>query len=170
MRMRGFTLVELMIVAAIFAILLGLAIPSFRTMLVDNRISTQTNELITELATAREAASRPGGVGVSICGSTNGTSCTGTAWDAGRIMFTDSDVGGIGVVDGTDKVLSVAASMAGGLTLVSSVYTNYVRFAPDGSASASGNFTLCKSGFKGRIINVGNAGRASSEITSFVCP
>lgn len=170
MRMRGFTLVELMIVIAIFAILLGLAVPSFQTMLVDNRVSTQANELITELSTAREVASRPGGIGVSICGSTDGTSCTGTAWEAGRIMFTDSDVGVIGVVDGADKVLSVGGAIAAGLTLASSVYTNFVRFAPDGSASASGTFTLCKSGFKGRIISVGNAGRASSELTSSACP
>ncbi|QIT56614.1 prepilin-type N-terminal cleavage/methylation domain-containing protein [Aquisalimonas sp. 2447] len=59
MRKRnGFTLIELMVTLAVAAILLTLGVPSFQYILQSNRVSTQTNELITGISGARSEAVR----------------------------------------------------------------------------------------------------------------
>lgn len=52
----GFTLIELMVALAIFAIITGLAAPSFVEMLRSNRIATASNELLVALQLARSEA------------------------------------------------------------------------------------------------------------------
>ena len=52
----GFTIVELMFTVFIAAILFAVAIPSFRGMMANNRIVTQTNEIIGAMAFARSEA------------------------------------------------------------------------------------------------------------------
>lgn len=54
--MGGFTLVELMVTVAVAAILLMIAVPSFRNMLATNRLNTAANELVGGLSEARMAA------------------------------------------------------------------------------------------------------------------
>ncbi|MGE5319220.1 MAG: GspH/FimT family pseudopilin [Hyphomicrobiaceae bacterium] len=58
--LRGFTLIELMIVVAILAILLGLAAPYMQEFYVRNRLESTTNDLAAALATARNEAMRRG--------------------------------------------------------------------------------------------------------------
>ena len=59
MRKRnGFTLIELMVTLAVAAILLTIGVPSFQYILQSNRVSTQTNELITGISAARSEAVR----------------------------------------------------------------------------------------------------------------
>lgn len=55
---RGFTLVELMVALAVAAVLLGIAVPSFRDMLERNRVAAQTNEVLGGLQAARSEAIR----------------------------------------------------------------------------------------------------------------
>ena len=55
---NGFTLIELMVTVAVAAILLTVGVPSFQYILQSSRVSTQTNELVTGLSTARSEAIR----------------------------------------------------------------------------------------------------------------
>ena len=58
-RRRGFTLIELMIVVAVVAVILTLAAPSFRDMILMQRLKGINAQLVTDLAFARsEAISR----------------------------------------------------------------------------------------------------------------
>lgn len=57
-RSGGFTLVELMVTLAVAAILLGIAVPSFRDMLERNRVASQSNDLLSGLQAARSEAVR----------------------------------------------------------------------------------------------------------------
>jgi len=55
---RGFTLLELIITIGIFAIIAGFAIPGFQNLIEANRVTTQTNNLLSALKTARSEAVR----------------------------------------------------------------------------------------------------------------
>lgn len=76
MRQRGFTLIELMTVLAIAGILLGLAVPSFRSFMASQRVKATSYELSATLLLARSEAIKRN-VNVTIAPSTPNT------WTAG---------------------------------------------------------------------------------------
>jgi type IV fimbrial biogenesis protein FimT len=53
---RGFTLVELMVTVAVAAILMAIAIPSFKTITVSNQLDAAANDVVNALNTARMQA------------------------------------------------------------------------------------------------------------------
>jgi prepilin-type N-terminal cleavage/methylation domain-containing protein len=55
-RLRGFTLVELLVVVAVVAVILTLAAPSFRSMIEMQRLRSITSQLVTDLQFARNEA------------------------------------------------------------------------------------------------------------------
>ena len=66
MHSRGFTLIEMMVVIAISAILVGFAVPSFQAMIARNRIADATSTLMSHLEYARMESSRRGDI-VVLC-------------------------------------------------------------------------------------------------------
>src|SRR5690349_2116544 len=55
-RMRGFTLIEMMVVVALVAILGSLAVPGFRDLLLNQRLASNTSDLVAALNLARAEA------------------------------------------------------------------------------------------------------------------
>ena len=78
---KGLTLVELMVAIAVAAILMTTVAPGFQTMILNSRISSQTNELVSALAFARSEAIRSG-QSVSVCASNNDWQ---TGWSVARV-------------------------------------------------------------------------------------
>src|SRR5581483_7144807 len=93
---RGFTLFELMVSIMILALLVGLAVPTFRTITANSRTSAATNNLASALAVARSEALRQSTT-VSICPSGNQQTCDVSVtpdWTNGWIAFTDVNADG----------------------------------------------------------------------------
>ncbi len=93
-RAKGFTLLELLIALTIASILIAMAVPNFRTMVIKNSVEGQVDRLSAAISNAKaEALSR--GKSIVICGSSNGTACSGSAnWSSGWIVFVDDGNGG----------------------------------------------------------------------------
>ena len=83
--MRGFTLIELMVVVAIAAILLMVAAPSFNETIEQSRVETVQNDLMRDVAFARQQALSRNSL-VTICRSADGASCAG-AGDWNQFSF-----------------------------------------------------------------------------------
>ncbi|AMO24623.1 GspH/FimT family pseudopilin [Ramlibacter solisilvae] len=55
-RSRGFTLIELMVTVTIVAVMLGLAVPAFRSFVANQKVKTATYDLMTAVMMARSEA------------------------------------------------------------------------------------------------------------------
>lgn len=162
----GLTLLELIVGIAVLGILLAVGVPSFQSTVDSNRLAAQTNSLVTALNLARSEAVKRGQP-VSVCASTNQTTCSGaTAWTTGWIAFTDAN-GAAGTLNAPgDTVLQAWQALSGPATLNSTVA--YVQYQPTGRsvAPAAVSFELKKpdcSGPYARTISVAVSGRVDSK-------
>jgi type IV fimbrial biogenesis protein FimT len=130
---QGFSLVELVISMSIVGILVAAGVPSYKYFTTNNRISGEINALLGDYQFARAEAVREGST-VTVCASTDGATCSGTAtWSTGWLVF--SDTGTIGAVDGTDQILRVAPAVKGGDTFVADTANwNAITFNREGFA------------------------------------
>lgn len=108
---RGFTLTELLIVLAIFAILTVAAAPSFIDTIERSRVESVQNDLLRDITYARqEALSR--NTLVTVCQSSDGVSCAaGGDWDQGWIIVTETAGGVAGNVEAGEEVLRIHSAI-----------------------------------------------------------
>jgi type IV fimbrial biogenesis protein FimT len=185
---RGFTLTELMITLVIFAILLGIAIPSFESTIASNRLSTATNDLLGSLAHARSEAIRRG-QRVTVCISADGATCAANGgWSQGWISFLDTTRGGaIASVDNANETIlgSGAALPANILIQGNANAAQFVSFGSNGQslsmagATQVGTIRVCStsSGLtddrRARNLVINGAGRVISQTINGIpstCP
>jgi type IV fimbrial biogenesis protein FimT len=86
---RGFTLIELMISILVLAILVGVAVPSFREAALSSRLSAYANDLLASAQLARSEAIKRNAP-VTLCASEDGDECSeDVGWEVGWIVATD---------------------------------------------------------------------------------
>lgn len=158
---RGFTLIELMVTVAVLAILLSIAIPSYRTFVMNSRMASQTNDLVTALSLARSEAVKRA-ANVTVCASSNGATCAGS-WNLGWIVL---DAAGTPLR--VQQALGGASTLSGGTDVASTItFTASGRTTiPITATAASTTLTLCPptpASVQGRAIQIERTGRSSSS-------
>ena len=131
-RQAGVTVLELMVTIAVAGILLGLAVPSFTSVINGNRITAAANELMAGIQSARLEAIRRN-ARVVLCRSDNGLTCTtgGGDWQ-GWISFVDTDANNA-PDGGADSLLrTFAASRNVVLRSSAAITGNRIVVRPDG--------------------------------------
>lgn len=148
----GFTLLELMLTISIVAVLVTIGVPGMQQMMRANVRASSSNELISTINQTRSEAVKRN-TSVSLCPSTNGTSCTGgTSWSSGWIAFVDDDFdGAVETSDGNgtwntgEEILTTVDAISN--TTINGTFTA-ITYRPNGrmrtSASAEqAEFVLC---------------------------
>lgn len=146
----GFTLIEVMVTVAIVAILVGIAAPSFRDALQNARMTGLANDLMGDLNVARAEAVRRN-ARTYLCTSSNGTTCTGTAWNEGWIVYIDVNNNGVQEVATEPAVKARSAVPTGtNLSAVDDLAggngSRQVLYRPSGASNVGGAtvfFMLC---------------------------
>lgn len=160
----GFTLIEMMVAVAIVAILLAMAAPSFTSTIARGRVTSATNDMVSALSNARTEAIRRG-KRVTLCRSSNGTSCTttaGTGWEVGWIMFEDTTRAtgnnDNAAVDGGETIIGRGAASGNSVVIYgNSVAANFVSFAADGTAKRINGTALDSTGVTIRVCTTSRA-------------
>lgn len=163
---RGFTLIELLVTMAVAAILLTVAIPNLQMFVLNSRMASQANDLITAFNMARSEAVKRA-ASVTVCASSNGTTCTGT-WAQGWIV---RDAAGTPIR--AQEALGGASTLTGGANVASTItYTSNGRTTiPAAATTASTTLTLCPpspASVQGRAIQIERTGRTS--VAAAACP
>ena len=162
-REGGFTLIELMVTIGILAIVLSVGVPSYRGIIMDNRMASQANLFATSIKLARSNAVKFQRNGI-VCSSANFDAAVPTCaasndWSTGWIVWVDKDRDS---ATDANEIISVSGPVHQASELKGSVN----RFTYDGrgfATTAAGNLTLCdnRSGETGRIIKVNATGRTN---------
>jgi type IV fimbrial biogenesis protein FimT len=184
LRSSGFTLTELMIGIVVAAILITLAVPNFRLLVQNNRISSTTNNFFAAINLARaEAVKR--GTPVFICRTddseasppacqrANGAVHSGN-WSRGWLIYavppTAITTGG-DYVDGTDVLVRLGGGTSDGVRITSDTEGNYaLGYKADGMTFEldEARYAICddRNESAGKLIRIPLTGRAFLESTS----
>ena len=169
---KGLTLAELVITMAVAAILFAVAIPSFTTMIQNNRITTQTNDIIAAISFARsEAVKRNSGVTFCRVASDTATSCAnGDATDnwTNWIVLSGTDVIRRGTINTHSNSLIIRSTLTNNSMFLSADGLSYTG----GSLASGQQITACSTNTSTnnqKTITIGAGNRLSTTTESGTC-
>lgn len=158
---HGFTLIELMITIAIGAILMAIAVPSFQSLIEDQRTMSQANDLTGSLQLARsEAVKRGRAVSVTP---------TGGNFSNGWTLTTTDQLGNAVTLRVHDPLDRVTASPAAALIFNPLGQVSSTAVAVQNSYQFQLRPRNCAAGeLKNRLISISLSGRTS--VSRSACP
>ena len=138
---QGLTLLELLVTVSIVGLLTSMAVPSFSTLIQDRKHDSHLNDFKNTLAFARSEAVKRG-LRTVICASSNGSSCNGSTWSDGWLVFVDEDSDDS--IDSGEQILRVGEGLDSGYSLKGSAdVADIIQYEPDGDTLETGAITLC---------------------------
>ena len=158
---RGVTLIELMVVVAIAAVLLGLAVPNLRDFFITNRLASASNDLTATLSTARSEAIKRG-TNVAMIS----TSAISGDWGGGWRMCGDANNNR--VCNNAEPIIRVGAPVSAPIMIRASAgLAGTIAFSsagrligPDPNTPISGVILICYTGAtRARALLVSSSGR-----------
>jgi len=171
-RESGLSLIELMVVLALAAVLLGLAIPSFQSLVDRNHLTATTNTLVFSLQTARSEAIKRA-VPAGVCTSNNSldpdASCVaGSGYVSGWIAYIDDNSNGSR--DSGEEIVMAVEERGVGFTITpDTAFQSQVYFDESGSSAKPNGAPLSGSigitygdGSEKRSVEISATGRIAS--------
>jgi len=163
-RLKGFTLIELMVSVSVTSILAAIAIPNYSDFIVKMRVDNEISQLHRMLLITRNAAINSGQKAI-ICPLSKNLQCT-SQWQNELSVFIDAN--GNKKFDNTEKVIRIRASINDQDKLVYGKGRTKITFKPTGQLSglANGTFRYCPQGHKNiaRGIIIARSGRVYQSI------
>ena len=171
-KIKGFSLVELMITLTIASILLGYALPNFQQFKLNNMMNSERNRLTSSLNYARNYAISSQTY-VIICPSISGEGCDNHSnWYEGWMIFQDNNKNR--QLDSNEEVIQYENAMKSEIIATSSTYRQKIRYNGMGFSPGT-NLSINFCDFRGKnyakSIIINNAGRIkqSKPISDNVC-
>ena len=173
LKVKGFTLVELLITLAIIGI--SIATPRFANIVADNKLVTQYNGLVAAISLTRSEAIKRG-QRVTICQSADTRSCTKDSanWHDGWVVFVDSNEDN--KIDSNESILRVQQTITD--MNISFGARTRIAYHPNGFSvgGSNGTFLFCdhrgEAGKKGLITSISGRARLAkgTDLSSKPCP
>lgn len=172
-KIRGFSLIELMVTLVIAGILLGVGLPSFKDFLAVSKIADTSNALVHSIHLARSTSVErleATGVCVSDAPMIDDASCTvGSNYNNGWFVYVDSDGDGLRGV--AEEVVERVDAPGSAFTFdPSKTFENQIYFNDSGASISvagkpiSGTIGIdYADGIQVRLITVSANGRVSTE-------
>ena len=168
---KGFTLIELMVAIAVTAILVALAVPSFRNLIVSSRLNGVASDMVDAVSFARsESIKRNSSIQLCRAATAAATTCAGASGDWVHWV----------VLSGANVLRRGELNTYGGSVEMTSTLTNdRVDFGGDALARTGGNLiaeseiSVCSSSGPAesvRDVRFGAASRVSIFKVAGVCP
>lgn len=160
---RGFTLIELMVGILVLAILLGIAVPSFRDASLSSRLTGYSNDMVASVMLARSEAIKRN-VQVVLCSAAppadpdDPVMCSGDAnWEIGWVVGTQRDVprldedgdpvldaDGDPVIDAVVDVISQQPPLPPDFRFTAAGGVSAIVFPPTVVGVTGASFTACR--------------------------
>jgi type IV fimbrial biogenesis protein FimT len=164
---RGFTLVELMIVLVIIGVILIIGVPSFSQINLSTKLKAYANDMVGSVHLARGEAIKRNSP-VLLCASADGAECAGAGdWEQGWIVLADPN-------EPDEVVVRHQQALSGGYKFTSSG-GHTLSFEPNGLVSTLSEMKVCRQtpsvGNQERKVQISATGRPRVERTEDgTCP
>jgi type IV fimbrial biogenesis protein FimT len=158
---RGMTMIELLITVVVMAILMAIAVPSFRNASLGSQLSAAANNLLASVQLARSEAIKRN-TEMTLCASADGEACAVSGgWEQGWIVTMDPLV--------PTSVLQYQQGLPDKYLVSQAGGTAQIKFQPIGVGATAAIFTVCRDnpdGSQERVLTVSATGSARVTVTN----
>jgi type IV fimbrial biogenesis protein FimT len=199
-RQSAFTIIELMLTIAIASVLLAVAVPAYKDLVMNNCLTTKNNAMVSAMQLARSTAITVrddvsvGAIDCRLDANTDGTCTASDEFGSGVVVFRDidgdgfadtfiEDLNGNGILDGgedlngndrLDKELVKLARFNCAATVDEAGDQTVITYSLKGSASGTATIEVCDnrdSGtYDGRELALSLTGRPKTDSHFTRCP
>lgn len=160
-KMKGITLIELIVVLAITGIIAVSAIPSFYSLIEKSRGESAINKVSNAVTLTRITAIKSSSI-ATLCPSNDNYTCN-KDWSSGMIVFVDHN--GDRKINAKDELIRVFSHFPEGSSIIWKAFQNkpYLQYSSTGfTKNQNGTFTYCpksKELTQAKMLIINRAGR-----------